>query len=333
MHAAPPASTIQRPQSSFPQRRAGAVCRLGRRIGPAALCVLAALVPSLDVLAGQAAMPPTTTSKVSEVGPLDIGGRNCFVRIVTAQVESGAAVNFPETVSRYEIVDASGKVLFAEEYPLVLHVHGFDDSIALEAHRLMGKSGEGLILFRDAAPSAPGSGRSFRIFGRRGRELSPFTRWLTVYGTVGPLRPAGERCLRLLPGDVIEISVWTGWFGVVVPVAVDLARGAVRVPRGARIYPVQAEGPVFEEDPGEVRLFAGPSPDSGSVTVRVTRGSRIEYLGVSASAGLVAAGGEERDWRELVVEETPWLRIRVDGKVGWIRDPESLMAVGLRQAG
>lgn len=315
--------------TGYPQSdRFGAAGR--RRPAPAGAVLLALLSLPLGGQAEPPAAPPFLAAQtVSQAGPLEIGGARFTVRVTTDRSLSARYLAFPTTVRRCEILDASGAVVFSENFPGEAREAGFFPSITLDVYRLKGADRDGIVFFRETAPAAPMSGRSFRVFGRRGGRLEPISPWITVYGTIRALPSAGARTLRLVTGDIIEVSVWTGWYGVVVPVNVDLARDAVTVPAGTRTYAVQTGAPRLDKDAGEVRLFASPSADAGFARVPITRKTRIEYLDARAAASLAGEGS----WREVALDEMPWLRVRVDGREGWIRESEDLIAAGLRQAG
>lgn len=307
---------------------------LQRQIHLASVFIIAFLGITFVAFAETPKVPlPTVTSIPVEFGPFQIDDRSLIVRIVTDKASSVLPLAWSETVSRYEVRDLSGKILFVENYHSEIKTHGFDEMLTMEAYKLQGKAGEAIILFKDISPSAPASGRSFRVLGWRDNVIASFSDWLTVYGLITPLPKTEGSALSLLQGNVIEMSVWTGAFGIVVPVTLDFLHGTLSIPEGTRVYGVDTGEPYFYEEPGKARLFSGPSADTGITTVQVTRESKIEYLDARASVRLKRWEGREENMIELVVEEVPWLRIRIDDKEGWVRDVDDLYSVGLRQAG
>jgi hypothetical protein len=145
--------------------------------------------------------------------------------------------------------------------------------------------------------------------------------------------PNGSRsgAKRLFEGETMKFGVWTGWFEVTVPVKVLEGLRAVPLHRqltfGLDAFPVVVERAPRDEETF-VRLFRSPD-DSTPRHVIVKRDSNVEFLWaytkVTFDSGLDETG--------ISVEEMPWLEVRIDGKEGFIRDAEDLMALGLRPAG
>ncbi|HTP67907.1 MAG TPA: hypothetical protein VMJ35_03310, partial [Dongiaceae bacterium] len=90
-----------------------------------------------------------------------------------------------------------------------------------------------------------------------------------------------------------------------------------------------------ERHPGEqdltfVRMFAESNEQIGlPAHVVVKKDSRVEIL-----AGKVLVTWEEgKDGIELGVTDDIWVKVRIDGKEGWIHSEEDLQAIGLYRAG
>jgi hypothetical protein len=133
------------------------------------------------------------------------------------------------------------------------------------------------------------------------------------------------------PGGTMEFGVWTGWFEVIVPVRVLEGLGIVPLHHhqtyGLDAFAVAAE----REPPGAetfVRLFRTPD-DTAPDHVIVRKGSTVEFLMAYAKASLET--GEEEV--SVSVGEKPWLKVRIDGRAGYVKDEEDLTALGLRPAG
>ena len=79
-----------------------------------------------------------------------------------------------------------------------------------------------------------------------------------------------------------------------------------------------------------VRMFSAPTEDSGIPNHAIIRkDSKVEFI--SASVRFVFNdSGESID---LGVRDDVWLKVRIDGNVGWIHTQEDLAAIGLPQAG
>jgi hypothetical protein len=273
--------------------------------------------------------PPSVS--VTLYGPLVLHQKSFTVKVteLTAvnRLAKSRILMWEKTVSEILITDQGGKIHFEERYDVPLHSNGFEYSISIQAHKLEGSSGEGILLKQDAVPSAPGSGVAIRLFTLQKDELEPVSPWLTVYGGMQKLHADGEGSLRLPEGDRIDFSVWALFFGVVVPVSVDLENGAVSIPEGIQNYRVEAEGPMFFRDPDPVTLYLEPSKSAKTVTVPVSRESRIQYLEARTQAGFFG----DTFW-EVGIRE-PWLKVRVDSVKGWVTGNHGFISVGLTQAG
>jgi hypothetical protein len=231
------------------------------------------------------------------------------------------------TVKEVRIIDRAGTTHFAESYDVPLYRTGFEYSYRIESYLLMTENGRGILLVRDALPSAPSSGRSIRIFSRQEEKIKPVSHWLTVSGDIEGISPSDDGRVRLPPGNSIAFLVWTGHFSVIVPVLVDLEGVQVLIPKGIRSYALKAREPVFFRNPGPVNLFMEPSESSPTIKIAVSRNSRIDYIEILTEAHF--AGEKDLELRVL----SPWLRVRVDGHEGWVKEERDLIAVGLPPAG
>ena len=57
--------------------------------------------------------------------------------------------------------------------------------------------------------------------------------------------------------------------------------------------------------------------------------SKVEFLAALAPNAMDRSGR----WRNDQDDEVPWLKVRIDGKEGWVHAEEDLNALGLFQAG
>jgi len=239
-----------------------------------------------------------------------------------------------ETVASVEVRDANGTLHFQRTLPYRADGKRFEETTGVEAALVEGKKGSGILLNYAVLPSTPLGGQSWQVLGVVEGKLQPFSKPVALEGglmeeTSGKLvRPGWDSALET---DVLNFRVWTGRFFVIVPLAVNwewgyfrpayhLAKCRWNVEADRRAAPGQAT----------VRLLPQPGADGGEPEeVPVTPGSKVEFLG--AEGGVVWDETEEQIW--LGVSEIIWLRVRIDGKEGWLRDPEDLDALGLPEAG
>jgi hypothetical protein len=95
-------------------------------------------------------------------------------------------------------------------------------------------------------------------------------------------------------------------------------------------FRVEAERTVTQDELTFVRLLPDSfEPEGMAEHVVVKRNSTVEVL---QAAGILG-WQEESDIVSLGVGEDLWLRVRIDGKEGWIHTQEDFRAIGLPQAG
>lgn len=286
------------------------------------------------------------------LGPFKIGERQ-FSVILTLTNYQGAPEGFDETVEACSIVDEKGKVHYQKSFDVEYGKDGFIECLSVWAYALescdrkffrqesgrlkeevsQGCVSKGLILYFGVTPSAPLSGVSCQIFASQGERLIPLSSPLTVYGQIYEL-PHGtdQNAARLFADDTMKFGVWTGWFEVVVP---------VKVLEKLRLMPVyydltfdcNAFNVIVERRPEEaetfVRFFTHPDASSIPRHVIIRKDTKVEFLLAHAKVSIESGGAE----CAITIYGMPWLKVRIDGEEGFIRDAEDLMALGIHQAG
>ena len=291
-------------------------------------------------------------SHEKRLGPFKINEKD-FSVILKVLKYRGASMAFDETVESFSIVDKEGKVHYQKSFNVEYVDGGFGESIGMSAYSLdsmgkrgfrneagklkeiisKGQSGVGLLLYYGFTPSAPSSGLLCQVFTLKGENLVPRFLPLTVYGQIHEL-PHGSNpnALRLFDGDTMRFGVRTGWFEVVVPVKVfDNLR--VLPLHYSLTYSYSALDVIVKRRPSEedtfVRFFNIPKASSIPRHVIIRKDTKIEFLfaytGVSIESGNAGC--------VISVDEMPWLKVRIDGEDGFVKDAEDLLALGLRESG
>lgn len=250
------------------------------------------------------------------------------------------------TLVSLDIQDATGEIQYRKSFPYAAEEGTFTDSCSAGVRPLRGNSGKGFLIEWGCSPTAPLAGGPWQIIGVVEDKLVPIGKPLVTEGewdefVPGTITRIGN-LTQILP-DMIKIRVWTGYFFVSVPVRIDWHGGKL-APGEHCIYQTGrgfAEGgcemPVYE-----VRLI----PQEQEMTfVRMFRESN-ERCGPAAhivvkkdSEVAVVAGKVLIIWKEvrdvvcLSVGEDVWVKVRIDGKEGWIHTPEDLNAIGLFASG
>lgn len=291
-------------------------------------------------------------SHEKRMGPFKINERG-FTVILKLMKYQGASKGFDETVESFSIVDKEGEVHYQKSFDVEYGNGRFAESVGICAYALdsrgrkgflyesgklkefisKGHSGVGLILYYGVTPSAPSSGVSCQVFTLKGEHLVPLFAPLTVYGRIYEL-PHGSNpnALRLFDGNTMKFGIWTGWFEVIVPVKV-LDRLRV-VPLhyystfGYNAFDVIVERRHSEEETF-VRFFNNPEVSSIPQHVIIKKDTKVKFLWGYARVSIESGGAE----CVISIDEMPWLKVRIDGKEGFVRDAEDLLALGIHPAG
>lgn len=279
-----------------------------------------------------------------QLGPFAIGGHRFTVRLHLKRERPKDRTD-DETVTRMEIRDETGRVHYSTNLACEVEGGRLSDTVAISAERLQGNGGVGLLITSDVLPSPPLGGGSYQVFGLFDGKLIPFGKQISLDGGLADEASAPtQRKTFAEPGlakEVLRFRVWTGNVFAVIPVSVDWIAG--RVGPAWRCYRMTARGlqpqcrfPVVSERAPQtdeltfVRLHAEPEEGFGTPQhVVVKKGSHIEVL----------EGAGEQIWDEgaeavsLSVGGDVWLRVRIDGREGWIHTQEDFDAIGLPQSG
>ncbi|MFH2012844.1 MAG: hypothetical protein ABIJ37_09130 [Pseudomonadota bacterium] len=286
------------------------------------------------------------------MGPFKIDEKD-FSIILNVLKYKGASMGFDETVESFSIVDNEGNVHYKKSFDVEYGDKGFTESAGISAYTLDSRGirgflvesgklkeippkdheGAGLLLYYGFDPRAPSTGVSCQVFTLKGENLVSLFPPLTLYGTIYELPPGSNTNARkLFDGDTMRFGVWTGWFEVVVPLKVfDNLRVSplhYHSTYGCYAFEVIAERSPSEEDTF-VRFFDIPDESSIPQHVIIKKDTKVDFLVAYTKVAIKPTG----TGCDISIDEMPWLKVRIDGKEGFVRDAEDLLALGLRQAG
>lgn len=256
---------------------------------------------------------PTDESKNDNksFGPFKIGENRIFV-VSSIKRENDALI-----VKSIEIKDETGASYYK-------HTYKYDSigNIDIQAFKLEGRSGEGLLLIYDEGPSAPGSGRSFQIFGTDNGMLKPITEPISFTGSMEQL-PQGEskEVLRLFDGDIIKVDVWKDMFGVYVPLKVDLTKLTITPLQTPGVFDIflgyepRQLGTEPDTEAETIKLYDDHNTNSKTVTISTTKIIKIEFLKAYADVHLVKSMGGGLD----IGVSNIWLKVKVNGRAVWVK--------------
>ena len=296
---------------------------------------------------GTGAAGPGLEDVTQQLGPFPVGNQRFTVFLRRKHI-TGVTVPDPEfqtTLAAMEIRDQQGRLRFEQAFRYEASDSEFPDILDATVELLQGRERAGLLVTYSSLPSTPLGGSSWQILGLFDDSLVPFSKAITLDGDL--LGSPGDSTILHtvaepgLDAEVINFKIWSGNFFVVYPVRVDFVlakampawRCTVMTPREIRTacsYRVVADRSPSTAELTFVRLFGEPAENSGTPEhVVIRQASRIEIL---------AAQGEIQ-WQEdadnvgLNPGDDFWLKVRIDGKEGWIHTQEDFEAIGLPQAG
>jgi hypothetical protein len=257
-----------------------------------------------------------------------------------------------ETAVSFDVRDAEGKVLFKYDVldnPAELELSRIRKqgrisfSYSVHPYLMEGAAGRALMVNWYFFPSAPSACTTHVVLGLVNDELVPFGE--PFCESFEAPRDLSATLWRLKPDeqsghDVFEVRNRTEYFTVIVPVWVNFSAGKLLpsrrclrasepAPRAEFCeFPVQAV-PDSSSEESFVRLF--PRPDDGATPrhVVVRPESQVDFVSALTPNIFTEAG----TWSPDPAQQPPWLKVRIAGKEGWVREPEDLLALGLRPAG
>jgi hypothetical protein len=278
-------------------------------------------------------------------GPFTFGGQTFMVLAHNKRV-LGKQGDFAQALASLDITDASGAVVHHEEFPHSLENGDFSESCSVSVNPITGSNGAGLLLDTGCLPSAPVSGGPWQVFGIVNGKLTPLGKPLYAEGEMGDFVPGKVNHvgnLTQILADELRVRLFTGYFFISVPVRVNWMEGKLALAQhcfyqtGHGVAEGGCEMSIegVERHPGEqeltfVRMFSESNEQIGTPAhVVVKKDSNVEIL-----AGKVLVTWEEgKDGIGLGVGDDIWVRVRIDGKEGWIHSDEDLQAIGLYRAG
>jgi hypothetical protein len=307
---------------------------------------------------------PLITNIVSRDGRFSLGSQQYTVMLqyralLENSSRAASAANFTSTLGRLEILDAQGKSVYQENFPSDVAQRHFAQTLSASSSLLPGAGGGALVIrfIERLAPSPnaepPLPKESWQVFGVVNGHIAPLGAVLplgggkdiTVGGVVAAVMIKGG--IEVMPmastAEVLAFRVWTGYFYALVPVRFDWPHG--KWGEGEQCYAtdngtLRERGCIMrieaapqprppDADTIYVHLFESPDGNlDNSLNVPISPEAHPEFLDMMAIVQWDAKGQRvECSFRNL------WLRIRIDGKEGWVQPQEAFDALGLPLAG
>jgi hypothetical protein len=281
-----------------------------------------------------------------EQGPFQLQNKK-FTVVLHEKHIAGIPATDPEfqtTLVGIEIKDEKGVVHYRESFGYELNGTEFSETDSATAEVIEGRQRNGLLITYGSLPSTPLGGQSWQIFGTFNDKLVPFSKPIYAEGDLVDEAPGGTLKTSAEPnlqGEVIRFRIWTGNFFVIYPVRIDfILAKAMPAWRCFKMtsrgnlplcpYQIETDRVPTDADLTFVRLFPEGGEEMGPPDhVVIKRDSKVEFLETEG----------EVKWEEdehgvgLNPGDDFWLKVRIDGKEGWIHTQEDFSAVGLPQTG
>jgi len=250
------------------------------------------------------------------------------------------------TLVSLDIRDDTGEIQYQRSFAYAVKEGAFTDICSADIRLLRGSNGTGFLIEWGWLPSAPLVGGPWQIVGVVGGKLVPFGKPLVTEGEWEEFVPGAvtrKGNLTQVLADMVKIRVWTGYFFVSVSVRIDWREGKLALGQHCMRQTSQGfveegcEMPVHgvrvtprEQEMTFVRMFRASNEHSGPAAhVVVKKDSKVEIVAGKA----LIIWKEGREVVNLSVGEDVWVKVRIEGKEGWIHTPEDLNAIGLFASG
>jgi hypothetical protein len=300
----------------------------------------------------------TIESIEEKLAPISIGNRQFIVVVQKQRLKWPAEAKHvfsgddDESAVSFDVKDASGALAFprtmvVEPQPGLLdevHREGrLPNSTGVEAIQLVGTKGQALLVVWAEAISAPDACANHLLLGLFDGKLKPFSDAFCEDVIVNPGQADRKLQLKKEPEtgfEIFEVRRRTGYFNVLIPVRVEFvmakllpAQWCVQLHATPDMverceFPVEAERQPAKEDTF-VRLYEEPNEQMIPKHVVVKPNSKVEILSAMSHNALDRNG----KWIPAPQMETPWLKVRIDGHIGWVHAEEDLQALGLSMVG
>ena len=305
------------------------------------------------------ATAPAAPSAASEqrLGPFPVAGKE-YTAIVRKQLPAGAKPGEGETVVSLEIRDAAGASQYARVFPNVTQVEGFVDTLSVFVNLLSGTHASGLLVSYDeySEPSAPENESSgwWQVFGVVDGKLKAFSGPILVQGDLLPnganAKPSSPPPPFAAPEDILRFKVWAGRYRLIFPVRIDWTQGKLVLAQACNMaadgHVDACEYKVLPENERQIQdlTFVQLCPMAGMACknperVVVKKDSKVELVAASAEmqwnpGKATGPSGDPKNSMDdagtiAVLSKEPWLKVRIDGKEGWIHSQEDFDALGM----
>ena len=285
------------------------------------------------------------TDVEQRLGPFALAAGQDFFVVVHSKRLQIAPGKFDDAAAWLEIRDASGAVEDREDFAYTVENGSFNDQCSVGAEMVAGNNGKGILISALCLPSAPMSGGPWQIFTLRDGKLVALGKPLYAEGDIegfvpGPIKKQGT--LTVISPDTLNLKLFTGNVFVIVPFILNWMQGKLEpaihcygqsgrgpVETGCEVQVVDVQRVPMQQEMTFVRMFSESNEQMTPAHVVIRKNSNVEIVAAKVRASME----ETKESVSLRVDDDVWLKVRVDGKEGWIHTQEDFEAVGLPQSG
>ena len=231
------------------------------------------------------------------------------------------------TLAAVTVVDAGGRTVYRRDVMYRRNAQGFEPEQEGTAYEVRAESGTAIVIeaaeVQSGRPPANPSGWMVALV-RDGMGLRVAGPEIRFRGNLEhfPGPPLGPRQLRA--GDTMATREWTGHYSMLRGFRADFGTGSLSPMclQNCTLPVMVTPQPLL--DGKACRLYSEPLGSFELVVLR--RDSKVEYLNA------LVADWNLYDHESVDAAKRPWLRVRVDGRDGWVTSTVDLTAIGLPYA-
>jgi hypothetical protein len=229
--------------------------------------------------------------------------------------------NWGETTASYALVDAQGQTQFQKKFPY--DGNPDEGSLRVSALLLQGRSHHALQIIMSSSPSAPNTGETSDFLAVHNGKLLALTEDLPM-SAIGEPKGTAVLTAKLPANDTFPVRYFDVlYFNRIAHMRFDWNAG-----RLARVESNEFEiEPNLSQQPPDGAVDFYPSPDftKASVRIHLAPETKIKFRSV-----VQTSTSQDSLGKPLV---TNWLKVTIDGRLGYVTGEADWQAIGLVPVG
>lgn len=201
----------------------------------------------------------------------------------------------------------------------LLYEHDDEDYLVENVYKIVGNSGEGLLIIRFLGPNAPPCGPEFQVLGFNNGKIKELSKSIIMCGyMVEKPIPPETKTIILSKNNILTAAFSDSNYFVKVPFKVDFKNLTVLPEKNTGEFSVEYD----KKQDMDIEGFGNPAIDlyssrdllSKKSSIRLREIKTFEVLGVYASVKIQDAS---RLQSEIVISDKA-IKIRVNGNIYWL---------------